>query len=281
MMREILSGVLYPVTRIVERVSPGIRILMYHRVCPAESYDQLVVHPDRFAAQMQWLNEHARVISLEEAVAELSIGVRRPGIVVTFDDGYRDNLEYALPVLTRLAIPATIFITTEFCDGKLVHPRYRNEPGQVHLNWSEVKEMARHPEIAIGSHTCSHPYLPRLDDESARREIAESRQRISSHIGKPVNLFCYPSGDYGERELKYARDAGYHAAVTVSPGKNRNAADLYALRRTEITDKDSVSQLQKKLDGAYDPIHRVLDHRRRRRFAQLARYATGNREARS
>lgn len=280
MMREFLSGILYPLTRVVERVSPGIRILMYHRVCPAESYDQLVVHPDRFAAQMQWLNEHARVIGLEEAVEELSTGVRKPGIVVTFDDGYRDNLEYALPILTRLATPATIFITTEFCDGTMVHPRYRDEPGRVHLNWAEVKEMAEHPEITIGSHTCSHPHLPRLDDGSARREITESRQRIALNIGKPVDLFCYPSGDYGVRELQYVKDAGYLAAVTVSPGKNRNTTDPYALRRTEISDKDSTTQLQKKLEGAYDPIHRVLDHRRRRRFAQLARYATGNREAR-
>ncbi|MEJ2107797.1 MAG: polysaccharide deacetylase family protein [Acidiferrobacteraceae bacterium] len=281
MMRELLSGILYPLTRVVERVSPGIRILMYHRVYPMESYDQLVVHPDRFAAQMQWLNEHARVISLEEAVEELSTGVRKPGVVVTFDDGYRDNLEYALPVLTRLAIPATIFITTQFCDGTLVHPRYRDERERVHLNWAEVKEMEKHPEIAIGSHTCSHPHLQRLDDGTARREIAESRRQISSRIGKPVSLFCYPSGDYGERELEYVRDAGYRAAVTVSPGRNRETTDPYALRRTEISDKDSIAQLQKKLDGAYDPIHQILDHRRRRRFAQLARHATENREARS
>lgn len=248
---------------------PGIRILMYHRVDRLVSYDQLTVSPERFAEQMGYLARHCRVLSLEQAVTELSAGRPvRSGVAVTFDDGYRDNLLHALPVLRRYRIPATIFVTTRFCDQDLSHPRYGNASPNLHLTWEETRELAREPGIAIGSHTLTHPYLSRLDPEAAAREIAGSRDIIHERLGKPVDFFCYPSGDFGSREMQLVASAGYRAAVSVAPGVNRAGTHPYALRRTEVTDRDGPRELALKLAGAYDPIHWFLHRRRERQFSK-------------
>jgi peptidoglycan/xylan/chitin deacetylase (PgdA/CDA1 family) len=255
---------------------PGLRILMYHRVDRLPAYDQLTVSPARFEEQIAYLAQHCRVISLAQAVAELTAGrATRPGVVVTFDDGYRDNLLQALPVLRRYAVPATIFVTTRFCDQTLSHPRYAAESGGLHLTWDEVRALAREPGISIGSHTVTHPFLSRIDQSSAASEIAGSREIIARQLGAPADFFCYPSGDLTRREMQLVAAAGYRAAVSVAPGVNRSGADLYALRRTEVTDRDGARELALKLAGAYDPIHWVLHRRRERQFSRARVLASG------
>ncbi len=252
-----------------QRLRPGLRILMYHRIDRLAAYDQLTVRPERFEEQMAYVAQHCRVISLAEAVRELAAGpVTRPGVVLTFDDGYRDNLLHALPVLRRYGLPATIFVTTRFCDQELSHPRYGTNVAGLHLSWEELRALAREPGIAIGSHTVTHPYLSRLERAAAMAEIAASRATIARELGVPVDFFCYPSGDVTQREMALVAAAGYRAAVGVAPGANRAGTALYALRRTEVTDHDGVRELALKLAGAYDPIHWLLHRRRERRFAQ-------------
>lgn len=268
-MRKLLATALLPYAKLRNAWRPGLRILMYHRVAPLAAYDQLTVSPARFAQQMQELAQHP-VVSLEEGLRALRSGpLRAPLIAVTFDDGYLDNLTEALPVLQRYGIPATIFVTTQFCDQALSHPRY-GDPGaqRLHLNWDEVATLARTPGITIGSHTLTHPYLPTISDALAQQEIATSREIISTHLQRSTDYFCYPSGDLSARELQIVRQAGYAAAVSVAPGVNGQNADVFQLKRTEITDRDDVSQFRLKLAGAFDPIHQLLHARRTRRFAQ-------------
>jgi peptidoglycan/xylan/chitin deacetylase (PgdA/CDA1 family) len=255
---------------------PGLRILMYHRVDRLPAYDQLTVSPERFEEQIAYLAQHWRVISLAQAVTELSAdGAIRPGVVVTFDDGYRDNLLHALPVLRRYGLPATFFVTTRFCDQSLSHPRYGAESAGLHLTWDEVRALAREPGISIGSHSVTHPFLSRIGQPAAASEIAGSREIIARHLGAPADFFCYPSGDLTRREMQLVAAAGYRAAVSVAPGVNRGGADLYALRRTEITDRDGARELALKLAGAYDPIHWILHRNRERKFSQERALAPG------
>lgn len=252
---------------------------MYHRVFPRAGFDQLTVTPDRFAEQMAWLAEHCEVLSLSDSLAGLGRAGERPRVVITFDDGYRDNLVHALPVLQRFKLPATIFVTTAFCSQAMRHPRYPAEDGQLHLTWEEVRWLAGTPGITIGSHTVTHPYLQRVGAEQVRTEIADSRKRIEDEISRRVDFFCYPSGDAGRREMDAARDAGYLASVTVQPGINRPGIDLQALRRTEITQHDGITDFALKLRGAYDPLHALLHWRRQRRFALQARAALHSAQA--
>lgn len=270
--RRLLPRLLLPAMYPLHRLWPSVRILMYHRVNRLPAYDQLTVTPERFAEQAAWLAARWRVISLAEAVTELESGSPvRPAVVITFDDGYRDNRVHALPVLRRHRLPATIFVTARFGDGSQRHERYPGEPGQLHLDWAEIAELASDPLITIGSHSLSHPHLTRLDDAGAAAEIVGSRQEIGARLGRAVEYFCYPSGDLGERELRLVASAGYRAAVSVQPGANRDLKQRFALRRTEVTDKDGPSELGLKLVGAYDPLHQLLHRRREAGFRRAAR----------
>jgi peptidoglycan/xylan/chitin deacetylase (PgdA/CDA1 family) len=269
-LRQSVPALLGPWTAAYQRLSPSVRILMYHRIDRVAAFDQLVVHPERFEEQMANLSARARVISLAQAVDELASRPIRPAVVVTFDDGYRDNLTEALPILQRYRIPATVFVTTDFCEQKLSHPRYGASANRrLHLDWDEVRAL-RAAGVTIGSHTVSHPFLTRLPAAQARREVLESKRLIEQALGAGVDFFCYPSGDFGARELGFVREAGYRAAVSVAPGGNRRTTSRLALNRTEITDRDGASELHRKLDGAYDPIHTLLHWRRRRAFLRHA-----------
>lgn len=273
-IRRLVGTVFLPGAWLQSRFHGGIRILMYHRVSPTPVYDQLTVTPKRFAEQMGHLRRHSRILSLAQAVDELQNSeIVRSGIVVTFDDGYRDNLEFALPILRQFDIPATIFVTTAFCDQTARHPRYPDSAERLHLDWREVRELANTPGLTIGSHTLTHPYLSRTTDAQATAEICSSKDRLALEVQGSVDYFCYPSGDVTEREQQMVQSAGYRAAVTVAPGVNSGGTALHALRRTEVTDRDGVVDLFMKVNGAYDPIHRLLHWRRRRNFAKAAAVA--------
>ena len=265
--RLLLAAACWPATRLAEAARPGLRVLMYHRVARLGAFDQLTVTPERFEQQMRQLAAHRRVVGLIEGLRALRAGtLAGPAVAVTFDDGYLDNLVEAAPILQRHAIAATVFVTTSFCDQTAAHPRYAPGGPRLHLDWSEVAHLASLPGLEIGSHTLSHPYLPRLSEAEARAEIEDSRQRIGERIGRQVRAFCYPSGDVGEREARLARLAGYEAAVSVCPGVNRSGFDPMLVRRTEVTQRDDARAFGLKLDGAFDPLHRILHARRRRRF---------------
>lgn len=269
--RRFIAAAAYPLARMYQSLFPGIRILMYHRVANCSNYDQLVVSPYHFEQQMAYLHKHYRVLSLDQAIDDLEQGSCQPGVVVTFDDGYLDNLHNALPILKKYNIPATIFITTAFCDQSISHSRYSDDKQRVHLNWDEVCRLAEEPGITIGSHTISHPFLSRINAERSQMEIRDSKKIIEGKLDKTVNYFCYPSGDFLDKELEFVKQAGYRAAVTVSPGCNHSLLRPYTLKRTEVNNKDGINEMRYKLAGAFDPFHILLHWRRRQHFKKQSR----------
>ncbi|MFK3739424.1 polysaccharide deacetylase family protein [Massilia sp. TN1-12] len=94
--------------------------------------------------------------------------------------------------------------------------------------------------IEIGGHTVSHPILTRLDDEAARREIADNKRQLEEVIGRPVRLFAYPNGkrgqDYDARHAQMVADAGYAAAFTTAPGAATRRDPRYELPRSRPWD---------------------------------------------
>ena len=249
------------------KLRPGLRVLMYHRITKMPKYDQLSVDPELFEIQMSFLKDNFDVISIVEAIDRLKEGTYVGNeVVITFDDGYIDNYLAALPVLKKYNLPASIFITTEFTDQVRSHPRYETEQS-LHLSWDDVNELTK-SNITIGAHTVSHPYLQQISPQDSLREIQMSKLTIENNINLPVDIFCYPSGDYGQRELTYLKQTGYIAALTVSPGVNRQSTNLLELKRTEITNKDDLKYFKRKMSGAFDPLHFLLDLKRKRIFSK-------------
>jgi peptidoglycan/xylan/chitin deacetylase (PgdA/CDA1 family) len=187
----------------------------------------------------------------------------RPGrfAALTFDDGYRDFLDEALPHLERLGVPAVVYVTTQVVDGSRAFTWYDRQPAV--LGWEELSDLSRHPLVTIGAHTRSHPSLPRLDTADAREEIAGSRRDAESHLPGAVVHFCYPGGHAGPRELELAREAGFRSGVTCEPGVNGPATPLLALRRTMVPRRDSVADFEARLAGAVDAEPTMLRHLRR------------------
>ena len=229
----------------------GLRVLLYHRV--ADDDDPLSLAPRRFREEMQYLAaEGYTVIDLMTAVAMLDAGEVPPRVLgLTFDDGFVDVRDHALPVIAELGFRATVFVTTGVTDGRLRFPWYAQQQPPV-LGWDEVAALDREGTLRFEAHTVSHPNLLSIDDAAARAEIMDGRHELEQHLGRRVSAFAYPAGLYGERERRLVAEAGYTAAVTCEPGVNLPSSDRTALRRRQIDRGDRLLDFRAKIGGGHD-----------------------------
>ena len=229
---------------------PGLRILFYHRV--SDERDPLAIAPARFAAQMDELAaQDYRVLDVVAAIDAL----RRPGaldrvVALSFDDGYRDVAEHALPVLERHGFRATVFVSPAVVDGTASFTWYHAQPPV--LGWREIGELDGGSPLTFEAHTLTHPDLTALDDAAAEHEIAGSRTALEKRLGRRVRAFCYPAGLYGARERALVARAGFELATTCEPGANSPATDPFALRRTAVDRHDAPADFRAKLAGGHD-----------------------------
>lgn len=273
---------------------PRLWILMYHRILPETDhrYHQeepgMRVTPESFEMHLRELKRHFELVSLGDWVKARENGAALPrhACAVTFDDGWRDNFEYALPLLKKHRVPATLFAVAEkigtdfqfwpnvvaalmlggagptlakhpvlgvtgigtaqptpervaacikqlkaYTDRELFQAldelKWRNllsEPMKPALmDWAQLREMQASGLVEIGSHTCTHQRLTTaLPQPELEREIVESRSLLERQLERPVNLFCFPNGDYSTEALSLVK-RHYKAAVTTQKGINRAA----------------------------------------------------------
>lgn len=203
-------------------------IAMYHSVTPqAKDKNRLQVSLKNFQRQMEFLKRNNyNVLRLEELVNLIGEKKKVPprSIVLTFDDGYKDNYQYAFPVLKKYNLPATIFIIV-------------NEIGRPdRLSWQELKEMQDSGLISIGSHCLGPEPLVNIDSlPQLEKEIFDSKVRLEEGLGEEVSLFSYPEGRFNDKIKDLVIKAGYRLAVATSPGKKFANKDLFALKRLRIS----------------------------------------------
>ena len=247
---------------------PGVRVLAYHRVAEA-GHDPLAVTPSEFAAHLEAIERSgAEVVTLRRA-AEL-VADRSGGrfVAITFDDGYLDTAEVALPLLERRGFPATVFVVTGVLDGISGFYWYRRNPPPA-LGWNDVDALVRHGLIEVQSHGRTHAALPALDDDLARDEIAGSRRALAARLPYDVWAFSYPAGRSSPRDHGAVAEAGYAAGFGTRPGIDAGAGDRLDLRRTVIRPGLSQADLSAVLGGAIDRDTRLraMAHARRSRRA--------------
>ena len=227
----------------------GVRVLGYHRV--TNERDPLGVKPPLFRSQMEWLLEHElEPTRVDRAISLLPSGVDAAYFSVTFDDGYYDNLEVALPILEDLGIPATVYVATAVIDGTASFDWYRNPPPA--LSWHDLRELERGGLVDVQPHTRTHPALPRLGKTAARDEIAGSKADVEANLGHAATTFAYPAGIYGIREAELVEEAGFLAALTTDSGINVDLESPFALRRTLLSAGDTLTDFQAKMRGVLD-----------------------------
>ena len=223
-------------------------ILLYHNI----GYGQgsFFVSPENFAKQMQYIKKNGyEVITLNELVESIKNKkhLEKNKVVITFDDGYRDNFYSAYPVLKRLGFCATIFIITDFIGSKF------SGEGKEFMNWDEVLAMSKN-KIAFGGHTKTHFNFGFLMDEKAvQEEISGAKKAIEEKIGLPVDYFCYPSGAFNNRAKELVAQAGYQGACTTNRGFAKFNHDVYELKRIKVTNSDTnkLFSFWAKLSGYY------------------------------
>jgi peptidoglycan/xylan/chitin deacetylase (PgdA/CDA1 family) len=203
-------------------VMNDILVLCYHAISPTWPAP-LSVMPDRFRAQLHTLADRGYVgATFTEAVAGRARGRR---VAITFDDGYRNVLTVARPILDELGWPATVFVPTDFVgrDEPMHWPGIENWLGSPHepeltpLSWDELRELDAHG-WEVGSHTCSHPHLTQLDDDRLAAELTEAKRVCERELGHCASI-AYPYGDVDARVIAAARDAGYRAGAGLPAGR--------------------------------------------------------------
>jgi peptidoglycan/xylan/chitin deacetylase (PgdA/CDA1 family) len=237
-------------------------IIMYHSVGNAlsDKTKLLTVSGSTFERQMRFLREHKyNVISLRQLATLMKENKRiiPKTVVVTFDDGYRDNLTVALPVLKKYNIPMTLFVA----------PLEISEV-PYYLRWDELEQLAYSPLIEIGAHAIHHAFLPDIKDEKRLRlEIINSKKMLEERLGLKVEFFSYPAGGFNKKIKQIVLDSGYLAAVATKPGINYANDDVYALKRMRISEKDkNLFYFWLKISGFYGPLR---DWQRRYKDANI------------
>jgi glycosyltransferase involved in cell wall biosynthesis/peptidoglycan/xylan/chitin deacetylase (PgdA/CDA1 family) len=264
-----------------------IPVLAYHRVVERPEYEMDVPRA-AFEAQMEWLarrgwrallpSDLARCLAQDEPFPDASF-------LITFDDGHRDNLEVALPVLERHGYRACVFLATGFVGStrwsaaeRAGRRRWHEQPppeweamaarglapSETHrryqlLSWDECERLRR-AGWEFGAHTLTHPYLSDLDEAQARREIEESKKQIESRLGVPVIAFCYPSGDYDLRVRSWVAEAGFRLAFVTPSHAALGAphADPLQIERIGVFGSVDTGKFAMLVRGRYQRLRRRL-----------------------
>lgn len=218
----------------------GVVILLYHSI--ADTSWSYAVAPEVFERHVRYLKAHHRLLPLSEVVAALEKNASLPrGVVITFDDGYRDFLLHALPVLERYEVPATLFV----CTGEVDRKELGNDFDL--LRRGEYRELARHPLVTLGSHGMTHRKLTRLSMDEAKNEIESSRVLIHGETAMEPHVFAYPKGSFNRGIETMVERAGYRAAVTASLGLVEYTTGRYAIPRVLVDRSTSFFEFRAKL----------------------------------
>jgi len=235
-----------------------IPILMYHQVAPAPPKHfhmrGLVVAPSTFAWHMAAMAALGyRGLSMRDLEPYLSGQAQGKVFGITFDDGYLNNLENALPVLQKHGFTATCYVVADLI-------------GQIN-RWDDGRNVMKVPLMdrehlqawvaagqEVGSHSLSHPFLNRLSEAEQAREIQDSKARLESLLGQEVRHFCYPYGAFNAHSVACVRAAGYYTATTTNRGRvfAGDEVDALLLPRVLVTRRTTWPQLLLKCFTRYE-----------------------------
>ena len=217
-------------------------VLMYHKVNDQPG-NTVTVPLGAFDEQMAQLGELGYTpVSLDDVIAHYTRHVPLPpqAVLITFDDGYRDNLENAVPILLRYGYPAVLFIPIGYLGASrpLPHDEHLAVRGVRNrtLDWGDLAELEQ-AGVRIESHGIGHRPLADLEVDEAAREITLSKLRLEEVLGRPVRAFAYVKGSeahYRPVHLSLLKQAGYDIAFTSISGGNGPASDPLQLHRYNV-----------------------------------------------
>ena len=235
-----------------------ISILMYHQVgkfAPMQTHRANYCDVDRFRAQMRWLRFlRLPVLSMAELTEVLSgkKELSRRAVVLTFDDGCVNFMEYALPVLKEFGYPSVVYPIAGLAGTQAGWLAAKGHPTPPLMTFAQLREIASQG-VTIGSHANTHVHLAQLSDEQQFQELYQSKERLQQELGQPVEHVCYPYGSYNLQTLYAAQKAGYQTGMTCERAAANSHSDPLALPRKAISYGDSLIGYSWKLFGKNQP----------------------------
>ena len=238
-----------------------IAILTYHQISAipprGAPFRGIYVTPAAFARQMgllKWMGYQALSMS---ALMPYLRGERTGKVVgITFDDGYLNNLQHALPVLSGHGFSSTCFAVSQLL-GKT--NTWDAQIGIAHtplMNAHQLRQWIAGGQ-EIGAHTRHHVRLLQQDSASCRDEILLCKSELEAVTGAPVNHFCYPYGEFSDLHVELARDAGFSSVTTTQRSRCHRGEDMMRLPRVPVVNTTTLAMLWLKLATAYEDRRRV------------------------
>lgn len=221
-------------------------ILMYHYISvpPADAdiyRTDLSVAPENFRAQLQYLADNGyQTVDLYDLTLAITAKRDLPPrpVIITMDDGYRDNYDNAFPLLKEFGMKATFFVVTQFID----------EGREGYMTWDIVKEMAA-AGMRIEPHSKTHPDLSGQPYDYVLYEILGAQETIAAQIGYTPRYFCYPGGRYDATTLQVLQDMDMWGAVTTQGGKYHGFDNRYEWSRMRMRYETSLGEFAEMVDA--------------------------------
>jgi len=219
--------------RAVQSTEP-VHVLFYHRVADSNP-NGWTMPTGKFARQLRYLQESYEIVDLAEAQQRIGSGAnQRPTVAITFDDGYAENMEFAVPLLIDEGVPFTYFVSTNHVLGNRPFP-HDVEAGRplAPNNVSQLRAMAA-AGVEIGAHNRNHIHLGLVPPDVMEDEIVGSKHDLEHALEREIRYFAFPYGqpsDLNRTAFEIAYGAGYHGVCSAFGGYNFPGDDPFHLRR--------------------------------------------------
>ena len=215
----------------------NIPILMYHGVADdTHGASELFVRPDDLDAQIAWLVENGYDLITFEDWAHLEY-YDKP-VMLTFDDGYRDNYENLYPILQKYQVKATVFVISGSVD---IH--------ETTLSYMQVRELAQSGLVSIQSHTYTHPHLDECDEETLHHQLLTSKLMLTRMTRYEPFVLCYPYGDRDELAIEVTQQY-YRFGLAMNGGLYTTSEEVYEIPRYYVSRYTSMAEFMAMVSGA-------------------------------
>ena len=208
---------------------------MYHSIYEKrEDYvDIFSLSLNKFRLHIRTIAKYFKVVSSENATFK-----QENEVVITFDDGFKDNMTLALPILEEHQLPFSVFVATGLLDTK------------GYLSTDELREFSKHPLVTIGVHGHLHEPLGKMSLEDAKADLMTSKNKLEEIIGKKVTTMSFPHGSYNQELVTFLKENGFTFISTSDFGQNIEPSDKY--NRLTIFDCETIYTLNQKISGKWN-----------------------------
>ena len=226
-------------------------ILTYHKISPVDDktiYPGTFVPPDLFEKHVRHLARKGFQTTRLDSIFSDSMPAKPA--VITFDDGFQDFADTALPIMQKFKMNGTVFLVSDFIGKTNAWDELIGDVSRPLMSAETIIKLHQQG-VEFGSHTKTHIRLTSHDAVSQDIEIQDSKRDLEAMLGFPIDTFCYPYGSYDEHSLKSVAIAGYKFATTCDKGLNDGTEDPFRLKRIAIRHDTSLPVFIYKLWRAF------------------------------